>query len=144
MSIESKDILIGDNEYSITQFTTSKGLRYLKQLLKVLAPSFAALSEGTEVTNMDVKAAIEDASIQTEAFVKAVNLLVENLDKEDIVELIKNLCGSVRRNNKDINFEVDFAGNYGELAQVLVEVCKYNYASVFQNGGLGFAALQTN
>jgi hypothetical protein len=144
MSIESKDIIIGESEYTITQFTTSKGLKYLKQITKILAPSFAALSEGAEATNMDIHAAIQDGTVQTESFSKAVNLLVENMDKEDVVELIKNLVNGVRKNNKDINFEMDFAANYGELSQLLIEVCKYNYSSVFQNGGLGFAALQTN
>ena len=144
MSIESKDVLINESEYTITQFTTSKGLKYLKQLIKILAPSFAALSEGADVSNIDVKSAIQDGTIQTDGFSKAVNLLVENMDKEDVVELIKSLVQGVRKNNKDINFEAEFAGNYGELILVLVEVCKYNYASVFQEGGLGFAALQTS
>lgn len=144
MSIESKDVLINESEYTITQFTASKGLRYLKQLIKILAPSFAALSEGADVSNIDVKSAIQDGTIQTDGFSKAVNLLVENMDKEDVVELIKSLVQGVRKNNKDINFEFEFAGNYGELILVLVEVCKYNYSSVFQEGGLGFAALQTS
>lgn len=144
MSIESKDILIGDSEYTITQFTTSKGLKYLKQLAKILAPSFAALAENNDVTNTDVRNAIEDGVVSSDGLVKAVHLLVENMDKEDVVELVKNLVNGVRKDNKDINFEIEFAGNYGELIQILVEVCKYNYASVFQNGGLGFAALQTN
>lgn len=140
--IESKDIIIGDNEYSITTFNASKGLKYLKQLVKVLAPSFAAMAEstGTEITSTDIKDAIADQTIQTGSLSKAVNLLVDNMDKEDVVELIQNLVASCRCNNKDINFNIQFAGNYGELMQLLLEVCTYNYATVFQAGGLSFAA----
>jgi len=139
--IQSKDILIGDTEYSMTTFTASKGLTYLKQLVKVLAPSFAAMAEsaGSEVTSNDIKNAVLDQTLQADALSKAVTLLVENMDKEDVVQLIQNLVASCRRNGKDINFNIDFAGNYSELMQILLEVCKYNYASAFQAGGLSFA-----
>lgn len=140
--LDSKDIIIGENEYTLQTFPANKGLIYLKQLVKILAPSFAAMAEssGKEVTNMDVMTAVSDASIQSDTLSRAVTLLVENMDKEDVVELIQNLVKSCRKNNKEINFNIDFAGNYGELLSLLVEVCKFNYSSVFQNGGFGFAA----
>jgi len=138
MPLEHKDVIVGDKEYSIPMFTTSKGLLYLKQLTKVIVPSFVALSEGAE-QSVDLQDP-NNATLQSDNLLKAANLLVENMDKEDIVELIKNLVKGVRVDNKELNFEMDFAGNYGELLSVLTQVIKYNFSSVFPNGGFGFPA----
>jgi len=136
MAIQNKTFYVGDVEYSVTSFTASKGLQYVKQLSKIIAPSMAALAgNNTELPNL-AEMTVADATLE-DGFLKAATLLVENMDKEDVVQLIKNLVSSCRRDNKDINFDQDYSCNYGELVKVLIEVVKFNFSDVFPKGAFG-------
>jgi hypothetical protein len=62
---------------------------------------------------------------------KAVKLLCENMDKEDLVSLIKDLIANTRRDGQVINFDLDFAGDYAHLKDVLAFAVEVNYGNVF-------------
>ena len=94
MALSQTDIEIehttGDNfTYKITNFPASKGLKYFKQLMKIVGPSIASLAAD------EAGADFEEGMVDVSSLETAVQLLVENMDKGDIEALIKNLVSEV-------------------------------------------------
>jgi len=128
MPVGTKNVVIGDTEYLIAQFTTTKGLKYLKQLTQLVGPSFAELFASTDQ---------KDQSVSVDGLTKAVELLVDNMDRVNFETFVKELLCQTTVNNREINFEIEFAGKYDTLLELLIEVIKFNFGSVFTKGVLG-------
>ena len=116
MAIETKHLTIGESNWTTNTFTASTGIGLLKRLLKVGGEAFAVISEYQGEDTIP----------------KAVSLLVTNLDNDDVVDLIKKLTSTVQKDGKDVNFDIEFAGNYGTLFKVLQFVIKENFGSFLE------------
>lgn len=112
MAIKQKHVNILGTDYIITHFPAIRGTRVLKQLTKLIGPSFATLQGGGDLG-------------------AALNILFDNLDnnvEQLIVELIAT-CG--KDNGIAINFDMEFAGEYNRLFLLVKEVVEFNFGSVF-------------
>ena len=122
--------------YKITNFPASKGVKYFKQLMKIVGPSIASLAAD------EATADLEEGMVDASSLETAVQLLVENMDKGDIEALIKNLVSEVvyvdpnlsERMEVSKTFDMHFSGEYGALFSLLMAVVKENYSSLFQSG----------
>lgn len=121
MAIRVEQRIIGETVYETTTFTTSGGIRLVRSLIKVAGPSMALMFEG------DSEYSISDEGPIT----KAVKLLAENIDKEDIIVLLKALLANTTRDGVPINFDMDFSGNYEEMLAVLFFVIQENFSGFF-------------
>lgn len=132
MPIETKTVTISSDsesyEYLIAQFGATKGLTYLKQITKLIGPSFSELFAGKDV-KQDADGKFEE--IPEAGLTKAVELLVDGMDKVDVEKLIKDLLSNTTRNGREINFDFEFAGKYDVLFSLVMEVVKFNFGSVF-------------
>ena len=126
MSVKQVKIDIQGDEYTFNTFPATKGLAYLTKLLKIVGPAFGKLTAGNEPV-----AGEEDVS-----FSQAVEILVENLYKEDVTALVKAMTSGVTKNGMQLEFDQDFAGNYGVMLQILVAIIKENYSSFFTGNGI--------
>lgn len=133
MSIRTTQFTAGQTTYDISPFTASRGLSLLQRLLKVIGPA-AAAAIGSSLESEDGAAEIETA-----AFGSAVELLMKGLGEEDLAQLVQDLISDCTIKGQPIAFETQYAGNYGELSRVLLEVLKVNYSSFF--AGSDFASL---
>lgn len=118
MAIGQKTVTIQGSEYMLTHFPALRGTRVLKQLTKLIGPSFATLQGGGDLGS-------------------ALNILFDNLDnnvEQLIVELIST---ATKTNGSSINFDMEFAGEYDKLFLLVKEVVEFNFGSVFTL--LGFA-----
>jgi len=96
----------------ITHFPALRGTRVLKQLTKLIGPSFATLQGGGDLG-------------------AALNILFENLD-QNVEQLIVELVGSCSKGNGvGLNFDMEFAGEYDKLFLLVKEVVEFNFGSVF-------------
>ena len=140
MAVESTEVTVGDNVYTITHFTTTRGMKYLKQLTAIVGPSFAMVvgDGGGAVDQID----LDPDDVSGSVLGIAAQALVDNMDKENIEQLIKDMLTNTIRNNQAINFDLDFAGNYKELFMLVKEVIMFNYSSVFSGGALDLGALK--
>lgn len=111
--IKQKTVNILGEDYLITQLPAIKGVRVLKQLTKIVGPSIAALQASDEDK---VKAALE--------------ALFDNLDGP-VEELLVALVQTATKGNVAINFDMEFAGEYDRLFQLVKEIVEFNYGSVF-------------
>lgn len=110
--IQQKDVTVGSEEYKITQMAATKGLKVLKQLVKLVGPAAAEIFQEGNVGG-------------------AVDKLVENIDVVDVEALFKELVATVSKQNMAINFDSEFAGNYALLLSLSKEVVEFNFGNVF-------------
>lgn len=108
-------------EWSVNPFPATKGIGYLKRLFKVFGESYAALTTAES----------EEAALQL-----AVSKLLENLDKDDVVDLVKCLLADVYKDGQKINFDSEFARRYGLLFKVTKFVVKENFSDFFTGNAL--------
>lgn len=123
-SREEKEITLtgkrGEQKFVLKQFDAFKGLGYQRKLMKILAPSFIAMQEevGKENGNW---------------LVVAIQKFIENIDQVEpafVKELVEK--GATKEGRVSINFENDFAGNYGVLFSLVKEIIVFNYEDLFQ------------
>jgi len=109
--IESRAKMIGDNEYTVTQFPASEGLNVLSELTQIFGESL-----GRTETGMG----------------DAVEALVRQLANKNIITLVHKLVGkNVKVDGKVMQgedaFDFHFAGKIKHLAEVIMFVLETNY-----------------
>jgi len=125
MSIENMQTItreIDGDTWSINPFPATKGMGYIKRLLKVFGESFAALTT---------------ASTEEDAIQVAVKHLIENIDKDDVVGLVKDLLSGIEKNGAKVNFDMEFARRYGVLFKVTKFVVQENFGDFFTGNVIG-------
>lgn len=113
-----KTVNINGTDYMITHFKTSQGLGIKSQIVKIVAPLFAVSDE---------KDKGGDISIQ-----KVVMAISSNLDRAEVVSLCKEIISCTHKGSQAINFDLEFAGQYESLYELVKEILMWNYASVFR------------
>lgn len=116
--IKQKDVVVSGTEYKLTQFPATKGVALLKQLTKLLGPSFAEMAKGAEGADGVMGLAMEK--------------LIENLDNVNVEELVKYLVmNGASKGSAAIEYDTEFAGEYDKLFKLVQEVVEFNFGSVF-------------
>lgn len=119
-SHKQKIVHIGDETYVINPFLTTKGLRVKAKLVKYLGSSLsAALSAEDEGTVVDLIAGV-----------------FAEITEDQYVELLKEILSNVTKNNMSIDFDKEFALNYGNLFKLVKEVLEFNYNDLFSLLGI--------
>lgn len=113
MAIQQKTVEIGGESYLLTQFPATKGVRLGKTIAKLAGPVFSKLYA-------------EDGGLMP-----AIETLLVNLDEVDFESLAKDLVSSATKGNMSVNFDMEFAGRYDVLIQLMIEVITFNFSSVF-------------
>lgn len=134
-SREEKEITLtgkkGDQKFILKQYDAFKGIQYQRKLIKILQPSFSALFAAA--TDKD-----KDGNPTANLEVLAIEKFMENIDQVDpafLKELV--MQGAQKEGRVVINFENDFAGNYGVLFSLIVELVMFNFSDLFQLLGSG-------
>jgi hypothetical protein len=128
----TQDKIIGDNSYTVTQFGATKSLKMLHRVGKFIAEPLSKLAG-----EIKPGASIADQNITTETLGKAVQCFFTSCDENTFEVTVKDLLTSTTRNNKPINFDIDFCGKIGELLKVLAFILEVNYKDFFSGiGGL--------
>lgn len=130
-SREEKEITLtgkkGDYKFHITQYDAFKGIQYQRQIIKIIQPSISALIAASNS---------KDSNVNLEAL--AIEKFMENIDQVDpkfLKELV--MAGATKEGRVAINFENDFAGNYGVLFALIIELVMFNFSDLFQLLGSG-------
>ncbi len=115
--ITQKQVTIDGINYTLSAFPATRGLRIMKELTKLVGPSFAAWAKGED------------------GIAGVVTKLVENLDAVNVETLVKEIVSGATKDNMSINFDIEFAGNYMVLFKLVKEVIEFNFGGVFTNLG---------
>lgn len=111
---------IDGSTWEINPYPATVGAGYLKRLFKVFGQSFSVLVEAG-----DVEGGIS----------KAVEMLVGNLDKDDVIDLVKKMTSGLRKDGSPVNFDSEFARRYHVLFAVVQWIITENFGSFFPNRG---------
>lgn len=115
--IKTKTKTIEGNEYSCTQMTTTKSVRTLKRLVKLMGePIVIFMATGSGDDN--------DTST-----VDAASMFMLRMDDEDLVELIKTMLEGVTCGTEEVvgDFDVRFAGELNLMFKVVTFVVEVNW-----------------
>lgn len=121
--IEQRDVNINGVDYKITQFPATQALGIEAKLVKLLGPAFLEMQKAEEGKEED-------------ALSRALNVLIMNMDKVDVVSLVKELVSRVTKGTMTINFDQEFAGKTGGIWELVKEVVMFNFGDVFSKLGL--------
>jgi len=121
---KQKYVTIGDSEYMIMVLPPTRAIKLLTKLAKIIGEPMSTLTAGKQG---------EDGQVSgVDMLPKAVSLLMQNLDEQASINLIKEMMTCVTVDNKSVNFEKQFHGKLGELMKVCKEVLEVNYADFLQ------------
>lgn len=125
--IETKEKVIGESNYMVTQMPAMRAVRMQARLLKLLGPSFAAILASDDTKNLD------------NALPLAISLLVDKLDEKTFEQLVLDLLQGVRKEGAELTkakIDYEFSGNLNELFLVMQYVLEVNFSDFFQAGGI--------
>lgn len=135
---ELAKIEIDNHTYEFSQFTTTESLRTLTKLTKILGePMILAISsifKGSKekLTAEDVKRSLLDREINTDVLAQAVRVLMEKMDEDEVIGLVKKLVTDrTSCDMKPINFDTHFMGELGHLVKVVKAALVVQYGNFF-------------
>ena len=121
---------INGSTYSVTQLPARRALKLKARLLKVFGPSLAQMVFTRE----------NESPLDQENVVKAITLLVNQLDDATFERLTVEILQGVRKGGMELTeslIDSEFAGDLGTLFLVLGFVMEVNYGSFFAQSGIG-------
>lgn len=112
MAIQQKQVTVKGTEYLLTHIPAIRGTRILKQIIKLVGPSFAQFQKEQDLSG-------------------AMTILFASLDEVGVEQLIIDLVASANKGSVGINFDMEFAGEYDKLFNLVKEIVEFNFGSVF-------------
>lgn len=124
--IETKEKVIGDNTYAVTQMPALRAVKMQARLLRLVGPCIGALIAADPKN--------PDASLPM-----AISMLADKLDEATFEKLVLDLVQGVRCNGVEMTrglLDLDFAGKLNDLYRVLQFVLEVNFSDFFLEGGI--------
>lgn len=119
-----KQIMLDEGMYAIKLLPSTQGIGLAFNLIRVFLPSIGAWADGEKKEGLILP---EDNSM----FSEVAMLLVGQMDRIDLSQVIKTLVGNTLLNSQPIDFEKHFVGNYGSLVELVEFALKENFGSFF-------------
>lgn len=110
----------GEQKFILNQYDAFRGLAYQRKLVKIFHPVISAA----------IHTMAEDGEVVWQML--ALEKFMENIDQVEpafIKELV--LQGAYKEGRVTINFENDFAGNYGAMYTLVWEIIMFNFSDLF-------------
>jgi len=131
---------IGTSTYTIELLPAVQAFAVGTQLLKVFLPALGAYIDGSKKEKLVLP---EDNDMFTEVGL----LLVSQLDKVSVVDLVSALTLNVKKEGQPVDVNKEFMGNLGGFAALLEFILKENCGSFFtdylQAKGISLPSLKT-
>ena len=117
MSLKSKLVTLNDGkEYQICALGAIKGYTISQKISKVIVKPLSSMNPD-EMNLMSI-----------------FSVVVENLEEIDTLGILQELVRTVTIDGRDIDFNLHFSANYGVLIDLIFEICKFNFESLFTAG----------
>lgn len=115
---------IKDQTYTIELLPATQSFAIATQLLKVVLPAIGAYVDGTKKEGLVLPE-------ENEIFAGVGLLLVNQLDKVSVLDIVTLLTQNIKKSGKVIDVNEEFKGNLGGLIALLEFILKENCGSFF-------------
>lgn len=113
----SKVLDIEGKSYKINTLPPSRAIKLLSKITKIVGGPMALMAGNGG-----------DESKVEELIPQAMSVLVDKLDEDVVLGIVKEMVSCVFVDNKSINFETEFMGKLGVLFDLCREVLEVNYS----------------
>lgn len=128
MGIRIIETRVGGARWEMNTLPATIGLRCLTQLAAIVgAPAGAAAGGAKDGGIKDL-----DSGMLGEAVAK----MAQQIAEPGTIDLIKDLLVNVRKNDKPVEFDDEFAANYGILSELLMWSLRENFGSFLAGNSL--------
>lgn len=122
MSRKVTKVTLSDGvEYQIIAFGALQGYATGRKISSIIVTPITKFLEARDNTEGEKPITLSDCA----------SALVNNIEKADSLGIVKELISSVSVQGQDLDFDNYFSANYGVLIDLITEVVKFNYESVF-------------
>ncbi len=138
MAVKFEKTTIGSTQWGMNTLTTSDGIAAVTRLSAIVGSPAGTVAGGVgkDTSLMDI-----DAGLLGDALAKMTQQLADPSTVQLTQLLLKDLQkGNVTGGYAPIDFELEFAGNYGQLVKLIAWSIKVNFSSFF-DGNPVLAAL---
>jgi ribosomal protein S18 acetylase RimI-like enzyme len=118
----------GDNDVSIKLLPMSTGIKVAKELIGLIAPAIGSAVDGVRHDDL-----IHGAP---RSFSDLALVLVGQLDKVDVENLIELLLAGMLVNGNEVDLDDHFSANYHELLEIMEFALKENFQTFFIGKGM--------
>jgi len=136
MPIEGHTRTINGHMYNISTMPAFHGFSVSQRLLKIVGPPMSEVAESIGDVGGDIDLSMVEINLPT-----VVDHFIRSLESEDSQKLLKDLFVGVLVDGKDLSndsiFNNHFAGNFGEMVDVIIEIIRINFSSFFDGNVLG-------
>lgn len=135
--VEAKDKIIDEFKVIVTEWPARKAFKMKLKLTKILGPSVAEIFSGLDRKTAE---SVMNSNIDISKVGKAIEMLFEKMDEDQILSLIFEMLSSTRVNNLEINdqsFDDLFKGKLQSVYKILGFVVEVNFGSFFGSSGIG-------
>ena len=120
-SIEyQKNVKVDGQTYKVVLLPPTRALKIAMKLTKLIGEPMAAMAGagGDEISS-------------AKALPAAVKALMERIDEDSVLDLIKEMIGTCVKENKSLNFEDEFHGRLGHLIKLFAAVLEVQFKDFF-------------
>jgi len=123
MAIRMIEMEVDGHKWTCNTLPASKGWSASMQFLDIVAQPLVQM------------VAQQGESVQSEAFSTALGIFTSKLSDPRSLDLVKGLTSDLRKDGKPVNFDMEFAANYGLLLRIFVRLAKENFQSFLDENG---------
>jgi hypothetical protein len=125
--IKSEERTIDGKRYIFTQYMMDKGLEIFAEITRIAAEPLALFAP---------YAVDKDREMPDDLYSSIAKAFMSNIAPKEFVRLSKELIAGTNiiteNQNRAVNFNADFAGDYVHLLNVLKEMLQFQFGNVFQ------------
>lgn len=136
---------INDKVFTFKILGARDGFNMGIQISKLILPAIGASVDGIKSQSkaVDIVAESQDENKVLDVLTKSNNTfadaamkLVDQMDNVDVLAIVDKMFKDMLVDDKEENWDEYFAGNYGEMLEVLTWLLKENFASFFSQSGI--------
>ena len=159
--IETREKIINESVYSVTQMPARRAIRLKAKLFKQFGAGITQFllnydERKKDKNNQNVNPALHSvlqeenlrsSILKNDCYVKAIKMISESLDEKQFDELLMEILQGVRKGGVELTREIvdqQFAGELLTLYQVILFVLEVNYGDFFGMTNIGSLSEEFN
>lgn len=122
MALRKIETKVGGAKWELMTLPSTTGLSCLTQISSIIGSPAGAAAAG-------IKKGSSALDLRTDLIGPAISKMMEKLAEVDTADLVKTLLTDLRKNDKPVEFDDEFSGDYGILMKLVAWSIRENFGS---------------